>query len=66
MKHCRMHVGTNPGAPKGNRNAQKHGAYSAKTLEAVRHFKASARIVRYMDLRITSNSTSSIGGKGNG
>ncbi|MFN2099428.1 hypothetical protein [Altererythrobacter sp. MF3-039] len=25
-KRCRMHGGTNPGAPKGNRNAWKHGA----------------------------------------
>lgn len=24
-KRCRMHGGTNPGAPKGNRNAWKHG-----------------------------------------
>ena len=31
---CRMHGGTNPGAPKGNRNAWKHGARSAD-LEAV-------------------------------
>ena len=30
-KRCRMHGGTNPGAPKGNRNAWKHGARSAKT-----------------------------------
>lgn len=25
---CRMHGGTNPGAPKGNKNAWKHGLYS--------------------------------------
>lgn len=25
-KRCRMHGGTNPGAPKGNKNALKHGA----------------------------------------
>ena len=45
-KRCRMHGGTNPGAPKGNQNACKHGGYSAKTLEAVRLVKALARIVR--------------------
>lgn len=28
---CRMHGGTSPGAPKGNRNAWKHGRYSAET-----------------------------------
>ena len=26
---CRMHGGMSPGAPKGNRNAWKHGHYSA-------------------------------------
>ncbi|WP_369815839.1 hypothetical protein [Erythrobacter sp. QSSC1-22B] len=45
-KRCRMHGGTNPGAPKGNQNARKHGGYSAKTLEAVRYMKAIARLVR--------------------
>ncbi|WP_435200541.1 HGGxSTG domain-containing protein [Qipengyuania sp. 902] len=29
-KRCRMHGGTNPGAPKGNKNAWKHGARSAE------------------------------------
>lgn len=43
-KRCRMHGGTNPGAPKGNQNARKHGGYSAKTLEAVRYVKAIARL----------------------
>jgi uncharacterized protein YjcR len=27
---CRMHGGTSPGAPKGNKNAFKHGRYSAE------------------------------------
>lgn len=27
---CRMHGGTNPGAPKGNRNAWKHGGRSGE------------------------------------
>lgn len=30
---CRMHGGTNPGAPKGNRNAWKHGLRSAEHRE---------------------------------
>jgi len=30
---CRMHGGTNPGAPKGNQNALKHGMYSRKARE---------------------------------
>jgi len=36
---CRMHGGTSPGAPKGNRNAWKHGHYSAEvvaTRQAIR------------------------------
>ena len=36
---CRMHGGTSPGAPKGNRNAWKHGKYSAGS-------KAIARFIR--------------------
>ena len=31
-RRCRMHGGTNPGAPKGNRNAYKHGGRSAATI----------------------------------
>jgi hypothetical protein len=27
---CRMHGGSSPGAPKGNKNALKHGRYSAE------------------------------------
>ena len=29
---CRMHGGLSPGAPKGNRNAFKHGRYAAEAL----------------------------------
>ena len=29
---CRMHGGTNLGAPKGNKNAFKHGRYSAEAM----------------------------------
>ena len=29
---CRMHGGGSPGAPRGNRNAFKHGAYSGEAL----------------------------------
>ncbi|WP_321576381.1 HGGxSTG domain-containing protein [Bradyrhizobium barranii] len=29
---CRMHGGRSPGAPKGNRNAFKHGRYSADAI----------------------------------
>jgi uncharacterized protein YjcR len=32
-RRCRMHGGTNPGAPKGNKNAWKHGERSAAAIE---------------------------------
>jgi len=35
-----MHGGTNPGAPKGNRNAVKHGMRTAEHLALVRALRA--------------------------
>lgn len=32
-KRCRMHGGTGDGAPKGNKNAFKHGKYSREVIE---------------------------------
>ncbi|PIW55242.1 MAG: hypothetical protein COW16_07145 [Sphingomonadales bacterium CG12_big_fil_rev_8_21_14_0_65_65_10] len=32
-RRCRMHGGTNPGAPKGNKRALKHGHYSREAVE---------------------------------
>jgi uncharacterized protein YjcR len=29
---CRMHGGMSPGAPKGNKNALKHGRYAADAI----------------------------------
>jgi uncharacterized protein YjcR len=40
-----MHGGTNPGAPKGNRNARKHGGYSAATKAAMREMRELARLL---------------------
>ncbi len=37
---CRMHGGTSPGAPKGNRYAWKHGRYSAAAIAERRRFRA--------------------------
>ena len=45
-KRCRMHGGTNPGAPKGNHNAWKHGGRSAETLAAARWLRAMAKLAR--------------------
>lgn len=40
---CRMHGGKSPGAPKGNKNAWKHGKYSA-WAKAVRILAASGTV----------------------
>jgi uncharacterized protein YjcR len=40
---CRMHGGSSPGAPKGNKNAFKHGRYSA---EAIAHRRKIAALLR--------------------
>jgi glucans biosynthesis protein len=44
---CRMHGGTNNGAPLGNKNALKHGGYTkeaitkrAECMQLIRNFKA--------------------------
>jgi hypothetical protein len=39
---CRMHGGKSPGVPKGNRNALKHGWYTAEAI-AMRRMLASFR-----------------------
>ena len=33
---CRMHGGKATGAPKGNRNAWKHGAYAGETVDLMK------------------------------
>lgn len=41
---CRMHGGSSPGAPKGNRNAWKHGHYSQEAIKLRRYVQALARL----------------------
>jgi glucans biosynthesis protein len=36
---CRMHGGKSSGAPKGNKNAWKHGRYSAASIHCAAMFK---------------------------
>ena len=43
---CRMHGGKGSGAPRGNRNAFKHGARSAEAESAAQMLKAMAQFVR--------------------
>ena len=42
---CRMH-GAGGGAPNGNRNALKHGGFTAETIILKRQIKALARMAR--------------------
>lgn len=44
-KRCRMHGETNPGAPKGNRNARKHGGRSAEAMQMARYLREIMRII---------------------
>jgi hypothetical protein len=41
--HCRMHGGASPGTPKGNKNALKHGLYTAQCIAIRREM---AKLVR--------------------
>jgi len=41
-----MHGGPSTGAPKGNRNAFKHGQYTAKALDDRRRIAALLRAMR--------------------
>jgi hypothetical protein len=36
---CRMHGGKSPGALKGNRNAWRHGQYSAESIALRKHVR---------------------------
>jgi hypothetical protein len=43
---CRLHGGLSPGAPKGNRNALKHGRYTAVAIASRREVAALIRAMR--------------------
>jgi hypothetical protein len=43
---CRMHGGRSPGAPKGNRNAFKHGRYTAEAIASRREVAALIQAMR--------------------
>jgi hypothetical protein len=43
---CRMHGGPSPGAPKGNKNAYKHGRYTAEAIARRREISALIRAAR--------------------
>ena len=43
---CRMHGGMSPGAPRGNKNALKHGRYTAEVLAQRREISALMRAIK--------------------
>ena len=52
-KRCRMHGGTSDGAPKGNKNAFKHGKYSGAVIanrkETVRLIKDYKELIKELE-----------------
>ena len=42
-KRCRLHGGLSPGAPKGNRNAWKHGLYAGANRREMAELRAVLR-----------------------
>ncbi|CAN0489407.1 unnamed protein product [Phaeothamnion confervicola] len=46
---CRMHGGPSPGAPKGNRNAFRHGHYSSDAIARRRRISALIREARALE-----------------
>jgi uncharacterized protein YjcR len=45
-EHGRMHGGPSPGAPKGNKNALKHGRYTAEAIARRREISALVRAMK--------------------
>ncbi|MGA7683146.1 MAG: HGGxSTG domain-containing protein [Pseudolabrys sp.] len=43
---CRMHGGISPGAPKGNKNALKHGRYTAEAIALRREISELVRLTK--------------------
>ena len=48
---CRMHGGKGSGAPRGNRNAFRHGARSGRMAEIARYLRLTRAVVAYARLR---------------
>ncbi|WP_368860893.1 HGGxSTG domain-containing protein [Desulforhabdus sp. TSK] len=53
---CRLHGGKSTGAPKGNKNAFKHGRYSREAIEARQFVRELIRMSRQMILETTGHS----------
>ena len=44
---CRMHGGKGSGAPRGNRNAWKHGAFSGQMKDIARYLRITSMVVKH-------------------
>jgi hypothetical protein len=53
---CRMHGGMSPGAPRGNKNAWKHGRYTAEAIARRRSIAALIRQAREL-MRFSTKAT---------
>jgi hypothetical protein len=60
---CRMHGGKSPGAPKGNRNALKHGLYTAEAIANRRKVGALLRAVGQLVRQADDCGTTQAGGQ---
>ena len=52
---CRMHGGLSPGAPQGNRNALKHGLFTAEAIEHRRTLRSLMKVSRRLALEVVGN-----------
>jgi len=51
-RRCRMHGGKGSGAPRGNRNAWKHGAFAARMKDLTRYLRMTAMVVKHANRTI--------------
>ena len=58
---CRMHGGPSPGAPRGNRNAFKHGRYTVEAIARRREISALLRLARSLGVSTAHRTTISAG-----
>ena len=52
---CRMHGGMSPGAPKGNKNAFKHGHYAAEAIASRREIAKLLRDARALVKQLSND-----------
>ncbi len=58
---CRMHGGKSPGAPKGNKNALKHGRYTADAIAKRREIATLLRAMKMLTRAAGEGESASLG-----